>query len=184
MGSMVRLIPLVPIAAAAILAQDPNRISYINESLRNLLSEAYSVRLFQVFGPASIDTERFDIVATLAPNSTREQSRAMLQKLITERFHAVIHHEQREFSVFDLTVAKSGAKLTPAAAAGNPGAAMSTNNSQARLTVTKGTTADLIRSLETEAGTAIIVFDFTVEFGHLKLDRAKGPAPCDCCRSG
>jgi len=62
----------------------------------------------------------------------------MLQKLITERFHAVIHHEQREFSVFDLTVAKSGAKLTPAAAAGNPGAAMSTNNGQARLTVTKG----------------------------------------------
>lgn len=115
MGSLVRLIPLVPIAAAAILAQDPNRISYINESL---------------------------------------------------------------------TVAKSGAKLTPAAAAGNPGAAMSTNNGQARLTVTKGTTADLIRSLETEAGTAIIVFDFTVEFGHLKLDRAKGPAPCDCCRSG
>ena len=70
MGSLVRLIPLVPIAAAAILAQDPNRISYINESLRNLLSEAYSVRLFQVFGPASIDTERFDIVATLPPNST------------------------------------------------------------------------------------------------------------------
>lgn len=86
--------------------QDPNRISYLNESLRNLLSEAYSVRLVQIFGPAWIDTERFDIVATLAPNSTREQSRTMLQKLITDRFHAVIHHEQREFPVFDLT--KSG----------------------------------------------------------------------------
>jgi uncharacterized protein (TIGR03435 family) len=151
--------------------QDPNRISYVNESLRNLLSEAYSVRLFQVFGPAWIDTERFDIVATLPPNSTREQSRAMLQKLITDRFHAAIHREQREFPVFDLTIAKSGAKLTPAAATDKPGASMSADNGQARLTVTKGTIADFIRSLETEAGAAILdqtritgVFNFTVEF--------------------
>jgi uncharacterized protein (TIGR03435 family) len=200
MRSLFRLIPLASIAAAAILAQqfdvasvkpaapstgrstfvgirggpgtkDPNRISYVNESLRNLVSEAYSVRLFQVFGPAWIDTERYDIIATLPPNSTREQSRVMLQKLITDRFHGVIHHEQREFSVFDLTVAKSGAKLTPAAATGNPGVAMSTDNDQVRLTVTKATIADLIRSLETEAGSAIIdktgitgVFDFTIEF--------------------
>lgn len=198
--SLFRLIPIALIAATAIPAQEfevasvkpaapstgkstfvgmrggpgtqnPNRISYLNVSLRNLLSEAYSVRLFQVFGPAWIDTERFDILATLPPNSTREQSRMMLQKLIADRFHGVIHHEQREFSVFDLTVAKSGAKLTPAAAAGNPGVAMSTNNGQARLVVTKATIADFIRSLENETGTAIIdktgitgAFDFTLEF--------------------
>ncbi len=197
---LFRLIPIAAIAATAIPGQefevaslkpaapstakstfvgirggpgtpDSNRISYVNESLRNLLSEAYSVRLFQIFGPTWIDTERFDIVATLAPNSTREQSRAMLQKLIIDRFHVGLHHEQREFSVFDLVVAKSGAKLTAAAATGKPGVSMSTDNSQARLTVSKGTIADFIRSLETEIGAAVIdntgitgVFDFTVEF--------------------
>jgi len=30
--------------------QDPTRINYVNESLRNLLTEAYSVRLYQVSG--------------------------------------------------------------------------------------------------------------------------------------
>jgi uncharacterized protein (TIGR03435 family) len=79
------------------------------------------VKLFQVFGPTWIDTERYDIVATLTPNSTRDQSRTMLQNLITSRFQAAIHHEQREFPVFDLTVAKSGSKLTPSAATSNPG---------------------------------------------------------------
>ncbi len=197
---LFRLIPIGLIAAMALLAQEfdvasvkpaapstgkstfvgirggpgtqtPNRISYVNESLRNLLGEAYSVRLFQVFGPAWIDTERYDIVATLPPNSTREQSRAMLQKLIAERFHGVVHHEQREFPVFDLTVAKSGAKLTPAAATGNPGVAMSTDDGKVRLVVTKATIADFIRSIETEIGSAVMdktgingVFDFTVEF--------------------
>ena len=151
--------------------QDPNRISYVNESLRNLLSEAYSMKLYQVFGPAWIDTERYDIVATLAPNSARDQSRTMLQNLITIRFQAAIHHEQREFPVFDLTIAKSGSKLTPSAATSNPGMNMATKNGQGRLTGTKKTIADLAKVLEIEVGTRVVDktgltgnFDFTLEF--------------------
>jgi uncharacterized protein (TIGR03435 family) len=40
----------------------------------------------------------------------------MLQKLLAVRFKAVLHHETRDFPVFELTVAKSGSKLKPSSA--------------------------------------------------------------------
>jgi uncharacterized protein (TIGR03435 family) len=151
--------------------QDPNRISYVNQSLRTLLGEAYSLKLFQIFGPDWIDTERFDILATLAPNSTRDQSRIMLQHLLADRFQAAIHHEQREFPVFELTVAKSGAKLTHSPESSSPGMNMMTKNGLGRLTATKKTITNLAGALEMEVGTTVVDktgltgdFDFTLEF--------------------
>src|SRR5260221_14597849 len=46
--------------------QDATRITYVNESLRNLLTEAYGLKAYQVAGPEWIDTERYDIVAKVA----------------------------------------------------------------------------------------------------------------------
>lgn len=91
--------------------KDTTRISYVNESLRNLFTEAYGVRLYQVSGPDWIDIERYDISATMAEGATKDQVQLMLQKLLAERFKAILHHETRDFPVFELTVAKSGSKL-------------------------------------------------------------------------
>jgi uncharacterized protein (TIGR03435 family) len=59
---------------------------------------------------------RFDIVAKFDPaeypHVTLDQRRAMLQQLLADRFHLKIHHESRDFPLFDLVVAKGGAKLT------------------------------------------------------------------------
>src|SRR5947209_5340318 len=57
--------------------KDPGRIDYPNQSLKNLLMTAYDVKYFQISGPAWLDTERFDITATLPPGSTKEQFRVM-----------------------------------------------------------------------------------------------------------
>jgi uncharacterized protein (TIGR03435 family) len=94
-------------------SQDASRISYVNESLRNLVTEACGVKAYRVAGPDWIDTERFDIVAKVAEGSTKDQVRAMLQILLTERFQVVLHHESRDFPIFELTVAKFGTKLRP-----------------------------------------------------------------------
>jgi uncharacterized protein (TIGR03435 family) len=51
--------------------QDSTRITYVNESLRNLLTEAYGVRAYQVSGPDWIDTERYDIAAKIAEGATK-----------------------------------------------------------------------------------------------------------------
>src|SRR5882724_5056475 len=61
--------------------KDPGRIRYPFMSLKNLLMNAYDVRSFQITGPGWLDTERFDITATMPPETTKEQFRIMLQNL-------------------------------------------------------------------------------------------------------
>jgi uncharacterized protein (TIGR03435 family) len=69
------------------------------------------VKVFQIAGPAWLDTERFDISAMVAPSSTKEQVRVMLQNLLAERFKLEVHREEREQPMFSLTVAKGGPKM-------------------------------------------------------------------------
>ena len=80
-------------------------------TLRILLMMAYDVKMFQIAGPAVLDSERFDISATMPPKTTKEQFRTMLQNLLTERFKITLHRETRELPMYALTVAKNGPKL-------------------------------------------------------------------------
>jgi uncharacterized protein (TIGR03435 family) len=90
---------------------DPGRIRYPYMSLKNLLMNAYDVKSFQIQGPAWLDTERFDVNATMPPETTREQFRVMLQNLLAERFKLTLHRETRELPMYSLAVAKNGPKL-------------------------------------------------------------------------
>jgi uncharacterized protein (TIGR03435 family) len=90
---------------------DPGRIHYPYSSLRNLLVSAYNVKGFQISGPPWLDTERFEITATMPPETTKEQFRLMLQNLLIERFKMVIHRETKELPMYSLVVAKNGPKL-------------------------------------------------------------------------
>jgi len=103
--------------------QDPTRITYVNESFRNLVMEAYGVRAYQVSGPGWIDTQRYDIAAKVAEGANKDQVRVMLQNLLGDRFRLVLHHEARDFPVFELTVARSGSKLRTSSSSPAPPAA-------------------------------------------------------------
>ena len=92
-------------------SSDPGRITYPNMSLKNVLMNAYDVKNFQIAGPAWLDTERFDIEATMPPETTKEQFRSMLQNLLAERFKMTVHRETRELPMYALVVAKSGLKM-------------------------------------------------------------------------
>ncbi len=94
---------------------DPGRIHYPNMSLRNLLMSAYDVKRYQIVGPDWLDTARFDITATMPPDTTKEQFRVMLQNLIAERFKATIHHETKDLPMYSLVIAKSGLKMKESA---------------------------------------------------------------------
>src|SRR5258707_8958344 len=76
--------------------KDPGRINSPNMSLKNLLMNAYDVKTFQIAGPAWLDTERFEITATMPPDTTKEQFRVMWQNLLIERFKMVMHKETRD----------------------------------------------------------------------------------------
>jgi uncharacterized protein (TIGR03435 family) len=72
---------------------------------------AYDVKPYQVNGPSSLDTERYDIVAKVPAGATKEQVNVMWQNLLKERFGLVVHHDSKEFQVEELQVAKGGPKF-------------------------------------------------------------------------
>jgi uncharacterized protein (TIGR03435 family) len=80
-------------------------------NLRTLLQNAYNVKDFQISGPAWMATERFDIQATMAPETTKEQFCVMLQNLLAERFKVTVHRETKELPMYSLIVTKNGPKL-------------------------------------------------------------------------
>ena len=102
---------------------DPGRIHYPFTNLKTLLQNAYDVKDFQISGPEWLATERFDIQATMPPETTKEQFRVMLQNLLAERFKMTVHRETKELPMYSMIVAKNGPKLkesppeTPAAPA-------------------------------------------------------------------
>jgi len=94
---------------------DPERINYENANLKQLLMKAYGVAIDQIAGPAWIDSGKYTITAKIAPGTSQEKFQLMLQNLLTERFQLTLRHEKKDFTVYELTVAKGGPKLTPAA---------------------------------------------------------------------
>jgi uncharacterized protein (TIGR03435 family) len=86
----------------------------LNTTLADLIKFAYSVHPKQVSGaPAWADTDKFDVSAK--PDTpgmpSVDQMRAMLQKLLADRFSLAFHEEKRELSAYAITVAKGGPKL-------------------------------------------------------------------------
>jgi uncharacterized protein (TIGR03435 family) len=94
---------------------DLGRVRYPYISLKNLLMNAYDVKSFQIQGPPWLDMERFDLNATMPPETTKEQFRVMLQNLLTERFKLTIHRETKELPMYSLAVAKNGPKMKESA---------------------------------------------------------------------
>jgi uncharacterized protein (TIGR03435 family) len=93
----------------------PERVSARNVSLKGLIVEAYHVRPFQVSGgPGWLDLDEFDIDSRAGETATKDQLRAMLQALLTERFHLTLHRDSKEMRVYALSVDKGGPRLHPA----------------------------------------------------------------------
>ena len=91
------------------------------------LGVAPSVAQFKVLsndylkgGPPWLDSDRFDVVAKGPAGVPPDTIRLMLQKLLTDRFHLVVHREQKVEKVYAMVVAKGGQKLKVAEGTGNP----------------------------------------------------------------
>jgi uncharacterized protein (TIGR03435 family) len=91
------------------------RFQTTNISLSKLLAFSYGVHDKQVIGlPPWAETDKYDIDAKPdtdgSPN--KKQLQAMVQKLVADRFSLKFHRDKRELSVYVLSVAKTGEKLT------------------------------------------------------------------------
>ena len=66
---------------------------------------------YQIGGPDWLQTQRYDIVAKLPPNASRDQIPEMLKGLLLQQLRMIVHTEVREDRVYALVVAKSGPRL-------------------------------------------------------------------------
>src|SRR5581483_9473134 len=84
--------------------RDPGRITWSRATLHDVIYDAFHLQDGeQISGPDWIASEPYDITAKIPAGATKEQFRLMLQGLLAERFHMVLHHQSKEFPVYFLT---------------------------------------------------------------------------------
>ncbi len=174
--------------------QDATRYSFNSATLLDLIAIAYHVDYFQVASKIPLEQNRFDFAARVPAGATREQFRVMMQGFLAERFHLREHIESRAFPGFELTVAKSGARLKESTA---PRAGMVSHHSISggymltRVEATQQSVQTLVEFLPSPDAGPIIdktglagKYDFTLEFtrdrpGASPESRIESPAAPD-----
>jgi uncharacterized protein (TIGR03435 family) len=97
-----------------ITMQGTHRFIENDYTLKLLIAAAYDLNPQAISGgPAWLSSDHYDILAVTPGEArpTRDEQMAMLRTLLADRFKLSFHREQKEFSVYALEVAKSGAKL-------------------------------------------------------------------------
>jgi uncharacterized protein (TIGR03435 family) len=114
--------PVDPDAKAGryIIMQGNNRFVEKAYTLKLLIAAAYDLNPRTISGgPGWIESDHYDILA-VTPGEVRpshDEQMSMLRNLLADRFKLTFHREQKVFSIYELTVAKSGPKLKPSTAA-------------------------------------------------------------------
>ena len=115
-----------------------------NTNLNDLIAFAYGLHAKQIVGaPEWFGVDLYDIEgkpdAEGRPNSKQMQS--MVQKLLADRFKLIFHHDKRELSVYVISVASGGPKMTKSTSGANDPSAFFFRN-LGDLTVRNQTMAD------------------------------------------
>jgi uncharacterized protein (TIGR03435 family) len=93
---------------------DAARVDIGYWTVMQLICEAYKLKAYQVSGPdwlKNLQSEHFDVVATMPAGATKEQVPQMLQALLADRFKLAVHNDSKEANVYALVVAKGGLKI-------------------------------------------------------------------------
>lgn len=96
----------------------PHRWIATNFTLKSLIALAYDLNPETISGgPPWMGTVHFNIEAVTPGDAKpdRLEQMQMLRALLVERFSLKFHRQEKEFSIYELTVAKGGSKLKPAA---------------------------------------------------------------------
>jgi uncharacterized protein (TIGR03435 family) len=98
-------------------SSDQGRYTATNVSLKQILTQAYGLKEYQVSGPDWLNSEKYDIAAKFPEALPKDRDKyaaglqAMMQKMLLERFKLESHRETKPFSVYGLVVGKGGIKF-------------------------------------------------------------------------
>jgi len=97
---------------ASVRAQPGGRVTVSNNSLRNIIRNAYNVQNYQIIGgPDWINTVRWDITAKAPDDAPPQQLLQTLRTLLADRFKLVIRNEARDMPIYALTHARADGRL-------------------------------------------------------------------------
>src|SRR5437868_3045364 len=60
----------------------PEMIRYLHATIYDLVARAFGVEFFQISGPDWLRDEHYDVIAKLAPGTSKDQFKTMLQVLL------------------------------------------------------------------------------------------------------
>jgi uncharacterized protein (TIGR03435 family) len=116
--SVATIKPSAPDAVAVTQIRG-NRFATGGTTFVDVFKYAYNVHPDQVVGgPEWLRTQKFDILADpeTEKRPSSDQMKVMVQQLLSERFHLVMHHESKILSVYALAMTADTPKLTKSAA--------------------------------------------------------------------
>jgi uncharacterized protein (TIGR03435 family) len=96
---------------------DPGRITWTNIRLLRMIQVAYDFPFDRISAPDWLNTNGYDVVATVPTGTSVDDFRRMVQNLLAERFKLTVHHATKEVSGYVLEIGKTGAKMTKSPAA-------------------------------------------------------------------
>lgn len=89
------------------------RLTVRNVSLKTLIEAAYQIEGPRITGgPAWMNADRFDVIASGPASASRQQVWLMLRELLAQRFGVKLRRETKELPIYQLEVAKGGPKMT------------------------------------------------------------------------
>jgi len=103
----------------SLLVNRSGMLNTTSTSVYDLIKFAYDVHPKQITGgPAWLESDKFDVSGKpdTAGIPSINQLKAMVQKLLADRFALKFHREPKELSVWAIVVAKGGAKIAKAEA--------------------------------------------------------------------
>lgn len=114
--------PSVPNRPGKLFGFRAGHFMTVNTNLNDLIAYAYGLHAKQIVdGPAWFGTDLFDIEGKpdTEGRPSQKQMGIMVQKLLADRFQLKFHHDKRDLSVYVITVAAGGPKMTKSASAAN-----------------------------------------------------------------
>jgi uncharacterized protein (TIGR03435 family) len=114
--------PAKPGGGFSILVNRSGLLTTTDTSLSDLIKFAYDLHPRQITGgPGWVESEKYDVTVKAdtpgIPNG--KQLKTIMQQLLAERFQLTFHLDKKELSVYAISVAKGGAKITKSDNAGS-----------------------------------------------------------------
>jgi uncharacterized protein (TIGR03435 family) len=165
----------------------PTSITLRTATLGNCFEWAFGMTIYQVIGPKWLNWPTdavYEIIGKVTAPASQAELKAMMQALMTERFHLAFHRETRNLTVYAVLLAKSGPKFQPSTTEGETLVKPSGLYAEKYVRISM---AQLAESLETPFQPVHVVdetglpgrFDFALDLAPYILDADTGQAVVD-----